>query len=62
MLNNKNKLEYKELREQIHRILFDFFDREIECNKDGEFDFEFMEFRTDEILQLIQNQGGTFSD
>lgn len=54
----ENKLEYKELRDEIHRILFDFFDWEIECNKDGEFDFEFMEFRTDEILKLIQQQGG----
>ena len=54
----ENKLEYKELRNEIHRILFDFFDWEMKCNKDKEFDFEFMEFRTDEILKLIQRQGG----
>lgn len=58
----KDKLEYKELRDEIHKILFDFFDWEMKCNEDKEFDFEFMEFRTDEILRLIQNQGGTFSD
>ena len=55
----ENKLEYKELRNEIHRILFDFFDWEIKCNKDKKFDFEFMEFRTDEILRLIRRQGGT---
>jgi len=55
----KNKLEYKELREEIHRILLNFLEWEIECNKGGEFDFEFMEFRTDEILRLIQRQGRT---
>lgn len=55
----KNKLNYKELRDEIHKILFDFFDWEMKCNKDNEFDFEFMEFRTDEILRLIRRQGGT---
>ncbi len=55
----ENKLEYKELREKIHKILFDFFDWELKCSKDNEFDFEFMEFRTDEILRLIQQQGGS---
>ena len=56
----ENKLDYKELREEIHKILFDFFDWEMKCSKDKEFDFEFMEFRTDEILKLIQRQGGTY--
>ena len=55
----KNKLEYKELRDEIHKILFDFFEWETKCSKNKEFDFEFMEFRTDEILNLIQRQGGT---
>ena len=60
MIMKKNKLEYTELREEIHDILLNFLDWEIECNKNGEFfDWEFMEFRTDEILRLIQNQGGT---
>ena len=55
----ENKLEYKELRDEIHRILFDFFDWELKCSENNEFDFEFLEFRTDEILKLIQQQGGS---
>jgi len=58
----ERKLNYKETREEIHRILFDFFDRELECSEDNEFDFEFMEFRTDDILKLIQNQGGDYAE
>lgn len=53
------KFEYKKLRNEIHEILFDFFDGEFKCSKDNEFDFEFLEFKTDEILRLIQRQGGT---
>jgi len=34
-------------------------DWEFECSKNNEFDFEFLESRTDEILRLIQRQGGT---
>ena len=55
----QNKFEYKELREKIHEILFNFFDWELKCSKGNEFDFEFLEFRTDEILKLIQQQGGS---
>ena len=58
----ESKLTYKETREKIHEILFNFFDRELECFKDNEFDFEFMEFRTDDILKLIQNQGGDYAE
>lgn len=58
----ERKLNYKETREKIHEILFNFFDRELECSKDNEFDFEFMEFRTDDILKLIQNQGGNYAE
>ena len=58
----ERKLSYKETREKIHEILFNFFDRELECSKDNEFDFEFMEFRTDDILKLIQNQGGDYAE
>jgi hypothetical protein len=58
----ERKLNYKETREKIHEILFNFFDRELECSKDNEFDFEFMEFRTDDILKLIQNQGGDYAE
>lgn len=56
-----NKLTYTETREKIHKILFDFFDEELKCSKDNEFDFEWMEFKTDDILQLIQNQGGSYA-
>lgn len=55
----QNKFEYKELRDKIHEILFSFFDWELICSKNNEFDFEFLEFRTDEILRLIQQQGGS---
>lgn len=58
----EHKLTYKETREKIHEILFNFFDRELECSKNNEFDFEFIEFRTDDILKLIQNQGGGYAE
>lgn len=47
------KLTYEELRDEIHFILTKFFAYEIICAKDNEFDFEFMEHRTDDILRLI---------
>lgn len=53
-----SKLDYSELRKEIHRILCEFYEREIECSKGGEFDYEFMEYRTDDILRLIERQGG----
>lgn len=49
----ERKLTYKETREKIHEILFNFLDRELECSK-------VIEFRTDDILKLIQNQGGGY--
>lgn len=55
-----NKLPYAELRNEIHRILGDFFNHELSMQNNGEFDFEYMEFRTDEILRLIKRQGGTY--
>lgn len=55
------KMNYTELRKEIHKILSDFFNREIECSKGNEFDFEFMECKTDDILKLIQNQGGSYA-
>ena len=54
----KEKLDYSELRETIHKILCDFLEHEHQLQNDGEFDFEFLEFRTDEILRLIKRQGG----
>ena len=56
----EEKLTYSKLREEIHRILTDFLDYELSVHKTGEFDFEYMEFRTDEILRLIKRQGGTY--
>lgn len=55
---NNNMLPYSELRKEINEILCDFFDRELECNKGGEFDIEWMECKTDDILDLIKRQGG----
>lgn len=54
------ELSYSELRNEIHNILSDFFNHELSVHKTGEFDFEYMEFRTDEILRLIKRQGGTY--
>ena len=57
MQNNK-PLEYKELREKINNILITLFNFEYELQLNGEFDWDFLEFRTDEILQIIKDQGG----
>ena len=54
------KLTYSELREEIHKILCDFLEFELPLQNNGEFDFEYLEFRTDEILKLIKKQGGTY--
>lgn len=53
-----NKMPYADLRAEIHCILYDFIKRELECIKEDEFDFEFMEAQTDAILRLIRQQGG----
>lgn len=53
-----NKMSYTDLRAEIHCILYDFIEREFECAKEDEFDFEFMEAQTDAILRLIRQQGG----
>ncbi len=58
MQNNLPPYDYKNLRTVVHNILYSFFDREFECAKDEEFDFEFMEAKTDDILRLIRHQGG----
>ena len=57
MQNNK-PLKYKELREKINDILVALFNFEYELQLNGEFDWDFLEFRTDEILQVIKDQGG----
>lgn len=53
-----NKMPYTELRERVHVIFYDLLDREFECAKDNEFDNEFLEAQTDEVLRLIRQQGG----
>ena len=58
MQNNLQPYDYKNVRTVIHNILYSFFDHELECSKEQEFDFEFMESKTDEILRLIKRQGG----
>lgn len=58
MQNDLPPYDYKNLRTVIHNILYSFFDRELECAKGKEFDFEFMETKTDDILKLIRRQGG----
>ena len=57
---DERKMNYDELRHKIHDILGDFLYHEIEIYNAGEFDFEYMEFRTDDILHLIKRQGGTY--
>jgi len=53
-----NKMSYAELRKKVHVIFYDLLDREFECAKDNEFDNEFLEAQTDEVLRLIRQQGG----
>lgn len=48
------KLNYFELRDGIHKILCEFLKHELPIQNDGEFDFEYMEFCTDDILRLIK--------
>ena len=60
MLNNLFPLDYKHLRNNIHLVFYDLLKREIECAKDNEFDNEYMEACTDDILRLIKRQGGTY--
>ena len=58
--NKGNNLSYSELRQEIHKILYDFFEHELQLQKEGEFfDFEYLDFRTDDILKLIRKQGGS---
>ena len=59
---NNSMYDYKNLRTIIHKIFYDFLDRELECAKDGEFDHEFLEAKTDDILRLIRRQGGQYGE
>lgn len=55
-------MDYRRLRGEIHSILLNFLDREFECRKAGEFDSEYMEFKTDEVIQLIKDCGGSIDE
>lgn len=61
---NENKLEpldYGELRDKIHEILCDFLNYELPIRNGGEFDFEYLESCTDDILRLVKRQGGSIA-
>ena len=45
-----NKMSYAELREKVYVIFYDLLDKE--------FNNEFLETQTDEVLIIIQQQGG----
>ena len=60
MKTNLSPYDYDNLRKAVHDILYDFLDRELDCAKGNEFDFEFLEAQTDKILRLIKRQGGTY--
>lgn len=57
---DERKMNYVELRHKVHDILGDFLCHEIEICNAGEFDSDYMEFCTDDILHLIKRQGGTY--
>ena len=54
--------EYGQLREDIHQVFYDFLNHEYRRCKAGEFDFKFMEYRTDDILNIIKNCGGNICE
>lgn len=58
-LYDDGKLDYGELRKEIYKILCDFLAYELPVQNRGEFDWEYLEYRTDDILRLIKLQGGT---
>ena len=47
------------LRGRLHFILEDFFNHEIKMYNSGEYDWEYLEYSTDEILRVIKQQGGS---
>lgn len=49
---------YSNLREDIHKVLFEFINYEYEILKGKEFDYDFLECITDDILRIIKNCGG----
>lgn len=59
-LKEEKPYNYSELRDKIHNILSQLLEREIDCAKGEEFDNEFFEAITDNILSLIKQQGGSY--
>ena len=49
---------YGQLRKDIHQVFYDYLNHEYRICKAGEFDFEFMEYCTEDILRIIKNCGG----
>lgn len=58
---SNEKSNYTELRDEIHKILCEFLEYEIPIRNDGEFDFEYMESCTDDILRLMKKQGVAYT-
>ena len=61
MLNDK-PYDYTELRTAITEELISLINYEFPIQKAGEFDWEFLEVTTDDILRLIIRQGGHYAD
>lgn len=61
MLNDK-PYDYTELRTAITEELVSLINYEFPIQQAGEFDWEFLEATTDDILRLIIRQGGHYAD
>ena len=61
MLNDK-PYDYTELRTAITEELISLINYEFPIQQAGEFDWEFLEVTTDDILRLIIHQGGHYAD
>lgn len=61
MLNDK-PYDYTELRTAITEELVSLINYELPIQQAGEFDWEFLEATTDDILRLIIRQGGHYAD
>lgn len=55
----ENNLSYSSLRGRLHFILEDFFNHETKMQNSDKYDWEYLEYSTDEILRLIKQQGGS---
>lgn len=61
MLNDK-PYDYTELRTAITEELISLINYEFPIQQAGEFDWEFLEVTTDDILRLIIRQGGHYAN